>query len=260
MCYDAAHGHTVRGRPAVPTAAPWPCPRRPWTGTPWRAPTQGLAIPPAESARRVRRRGIIQPGGVRSQFPGWPKSSPVSGTPGGAFVSPVRGGWVVATGGASRPHGGPTRNPWKVDGGEAVGVLSPLFAPGGAKETLVRPAGAKETPERPNRRPCPVIPPPPRGGKKRLGPAASRPFPRVARRPPCGGPRFTRGYIPRPRWGREALQGAGKARTGRATAPRGTEGATCKVGMTQPGWPGRPRADKKRAGAPSRTGPAFPRL
>ncbi len=30
--------------------------------------------------------------------------------------------------------------------------------------SLSRPGGAKETPERPNRRPCPAIPPPPRGG------------------------------------------------------------------------------------------------
>jgi len=56
--------------------------------------------------------------------------------------------------------------------------------------SLSRPGGAKETPERPNRRPCPAVPPPPRGGKKRLGPAASRPFPRL-----CASPALRRAAV-----------------------------------------------------------------
>ena len=49
-------------------------------------------------------------------------------------VSAPTGRRIVAAGGAARPHGGPTRNPWKADEGKGVGVLFFLFRPGGAKE------------------------------------------------------------------------------------------------------------------------------
>jgi len=57
----------------------------------------------------------------------------VAGLPCAGVVSAPTGRQIVAAGGAARPHGGPTRNPWKADEGKAVGVFSPLLAPAGRR-------------------------------------------------------------------------------------------------------------------------------
>ena len=88
-------------------------------------------------------------------------------------VSAPTGRRNVATGGAARPHGGPTRNPWKADEGKGVEVLFFFFRPGGAKEIF----WADETSAN---APRPQLPPHPRprargGGRGEMGHAAARP-------------------------------------------------------------------------------------
>jgi len=86
-------------------------------------------------------------------------------------VSAPTGRRSVATGGAARPHGGPTRNPWKVD------IPYHLFAPAGRWRFLGR---RKDVCARRFLRPL-------RGGC-----VETRTLPWVAHRPLCSGRRGTR--------------------------------------------------------------------
>ncbi len=106
---------------------------------------------------------------------------------------------------------------------------------------------AKETGERPGGRPCPAIPPPPRGGR-----VDAPSFPRVARRPPCGGHRSTCGYNPPPRWGGDPPAFAWRLRRAYGFVTRLRLAATAGRWLSHPPSPG-------GYGGPMAQSPAFAR-
>ena len=109
---------------------------------------------------------------------------------------------VVATGGAARPRSGPTRNPWAGSGFPILFFLPILFfsprrGEGGSSAPSIQATGLRSA------------------ATCRGGPVAYAPLPRVALRPPGGGPRSTRGTMPSP------LRGLGRKeeRAGVASRP-----------------------------------------
>jgi len=140
----------------------------------------------------------------------------------------------VATGGAARPRGGPTRNPWKADEENRSRFFS-FFAPAGRRRLVERRTDndarhlfpdthAHGSAARSGDSSAPLG----RTQRKTNWSRGCEPFPRVAHRPQNSGRCFTRGYTPWPRWGRRdhdrnnAAVGCCRfpARTSAAAAPR----------------------------------------